>query len=112
MYFRAYVSRPDADLQVIDLLDSGVGADSEKNDGIYSRYYVDPVNPGRYNLMCIVTGSESSFIDDGQNQQQGTAIKEFNRVQSGGTFRVMSSHKFVWLNSIRPNFILLTEHII
>ena len=57
MYFRAYVSRPDADLQVIDLLDSGVGADSEKNDGIYSRYYVDPVNSGRYNLMCIATGS-------------------------------------------------------
>jgi hypothetical protein len=86
-FFRAYVERPDGVLQVIDLLDSGVGADSEKNDGIYSRYYVDPIVNGRYNLLCVVNGSESSYVDDG-NQQSNTTLGDFNRIQSGGTFRV------------------------
>ena len=88
MLFRAYVERPDTALQVIDLVDSGVGADTTKSDGIYSRYYVDLTNAGRYTLVCVVNSTQSTYIDDGQTSQQRTAIGEFNRVQSGGTFRV------------------------
>jgi hypothetical protein len=88
MLFRAYVERPDTALQVIDLLDSGVGADTTKSDGIYSRYYVDLTNAGRYTLVCVVNSTQSTYIDDGQTAQQRTTIGEFNRVQSGGTFRV------------------------
>jgi hypothetical protein len=82
------VERPDTALQVIDLLDSGVGADTTKSDGIYSRYYVDLTNAGRYTLVCVVNSTQSTYIDDGQTAQQRTTIGEFNRVQSGGTFRV------------------------
>jgi hypothetical protein len=88
MLFRAYVERPDTALQVIDLVDSGVGADTTKSDGIYSRYYVDLTNAGRYTLVCVVNSTQSTYIDDGQTAQQRTTIGEFNRVQSGGTFRV------------------------
>jgi hypothetical protein len=73
---------------VIDLVDTGVGADTTKSDGIYSRYYIDLTLSGRYTLVCVVNGSKSSYIDDGQGEEQGTTIGEFNRVQSGGTFRV------------------------
>ena len=73
---------------MIDLVDTGVGADTTKSDGIYSRYYIDLSLSGRYTLVCVVNGSKSSYIDDGQGEEQGTAMGEFNRVQSGGTFRV------------------------
>ncbi len=82
------MERPDDVLQVVDLLDSGVGADSEKNDGIYSRYYLDPIIRGRYNLVCVVKGSKSSYVDDGNQQSLG----DFNRVQSGGSFRVTNNN--------------------
>ncbi len=88
-FFRAYVERPDTALQVIDLVDTGVGADTAKSDGIYSRFYIDLTQAGRYTLVCVVNGSQSSYIDDGEDQQQRTTMGEFNRVQSGGAFRVM-----------------------
>ncbi|EFX75018.1 hypothetical protein DAPPUDRAFT_323732 [Daphnia pulex] len=85
---QAYVERPDTAIQVIDLVDTGVGADTSKSDGIYSRYYIDLSNAGRYTLVCVVNSTESSYIDDGMGQLQRTTMGDFDRVQSGGTFRV------------------------
>lgn len=82
------MERPDTAIQVIDLVDTGVGADTSKSDGIYSRYYVDLSNAGRYTLVCVVNSTESSYIEDGMGQLQRTTMGDFDRVQSGGTFRV------------------------
>lgn len=84
------MQRPDSSLQVIDLVDTGVGADTTKSDGIYSRYFLDISDSGRYTVVCVVNSTESSYIDDGMGQLQHTATGDFNRVQSGGTFRVIS----------------------
>jgi calcium-activated chloride channel regulator 4 len=85
------VQKPDDTLQVIDLVDTGVGADTTESDGIYSRYYLDLSDAGRYTVVCVVNSTESSYIDDGMGmgQLQHTSTGDFNRVESGGTFRVM-----------------------
>jgi hypothetical protein len=77
---------------VIDLVDTGVGADTQKNDGIYSRY-IDPSQAGRYTMACVVNSAESAYIDDGKAGQQRTTMGDFNRVQSGGAFRV--AHRYI-----------------
>ncbi|XP_046644860.1 calcium-activated chloride channel regulator 4-like [Daphnia pulicaria] len=85
---QAHIERPDTALQVIDLVDTGSGSDTQKNDGIYSRYYIDPSQAGRYTMACVVNSAESAYIDDGKAGQQRTTMGDFNRVQSGGAFRV------------------------
>ena len=90
---RAYVERPDAATEIVDLLDNGAGADSTKDDGIYSRYYSTPTVEGRYTFICIVNSTESTYVDDGNGQRRvkrnsKSISGDFNRVESGGTFRV------------------------
>ena len=88
--FRAYMERPETAIQVIQLLDNGVGADiNGKNDGIYSRYYIDPSSADRYTLVCDVKSTTSTYIENGEpDQQLRTATGDFARYKSGGGFRV------------------------
>ena len=78
------MERPDAQVQVIDLVDTGVGADTDKMDGIYSRYFLG-VNVGRYTLRCVVSNTSSTSVNNGQH----TAVNSLNRIQSGGACRVL-----------------------
>jgi hypothetical protein len=92
--FSAFIERPDTALQVIDLVDTGVGADEYKNDGIYSRHYIDPSNSGRYTLVCDVKSTNSTYIENGESDQQlRTTTGNFARNKSGGSFRVYLFHK-------------------
>ena len=88
--FRAIVERPDSVAQIVDLVDTGVGADTVENDGIYSRYFPAVQQQGRYTITCYVNSSSSTYIDDGKSQQMRTAVGSFNRVASGGSFRVIT----------------------
>ena len=74
--------------QVVDLVDSGVGADAIRDDGIYSRYFLAVNTLGRYTLTCVVNSTSFTFIQDGKQKQARTAIKYLKRVASGGAFRV------------------------
>ncbi|KAK4015728.1 hypothetical protein OUZ56_030702 [Daphnia magna] len=85
---RAYIEAPNAALEVVDLEDTGVGADTNKNDGIYSRYYVALSLTGRYTLVCKVNSTQTTYIETGSTARQRSAMGNFNRVQSGGAFRV------------------------
>ena len=79
------MERPDAQVQVIDLVDTGVGADTDKMDGIYSRYFLGVNVVGRYTLRCVVSNTSSTSVNNGQH----TAVNSLNRIQSGGAFRVL-----------------------
>ncbi|XP_059351101.1 calcium-activated chloride channel regulator 4-like [Daphnia carinata] len=85
---KAYIEAPNALLEVVDLEDTGVGADTNKNDGIYSRYYVALSLTGRYTLVCKVNSTQTTYIENGSTTRQRSAMGNFNRVQSGGAFRV------------------------
>ncbi|KAI9550565.1 hypothetical protein GHT06_005067 [Daphnia sinensis] len=85
---RAYVETPTAALDVVDLEDTGAGADTTKNDGIYSRFYVPVSLTGRYTLVCKVNSTGTTYIENGSTTRQRSAMGNFNRVQSGGAFRV------------------------
>ncbi|XP_057373377.1 calcium-activated chloride channel regulator 4-like [Daphnia carinata] len=84
----AHVLSPDSADHVVKLEDTGAGADTNKNDGIYSRFYVALNIVGRYTLVCEVNSTEGTYIDDGVTSQQRTTMGNFERVQSGGAFRV------------------------
>ncbi|XP_057373421.1 calcium-activated chloride channel regulator 4-like [Daphnia carinata] len=84
----AHVVSPDSADYVVKLEDTGVGADTAKNDGIYSLYYVALNVTGRYTLVCEVNSTAGTYIDDGVTSQQRTTMGNFERVQSGGAFRV------------------------
>ncbi|KAI9556636.1 hypothetical protein GHT06_016426 [Daphnia sinensis] len=84
----AHVVSPDSVDHVVQLEDNGVGADTTESDGSYSRFYVALNIPGRYTLVCEVTSAEGAYIDDGVTNQQRTTMGNFERVQSGGAFRV------------------------
>jgi hypothetical protein len=87
------VEKPDAATEIVDLLDNGAGADANKDDGVYSRYYPTVNVEGRYSFICVVNSTESTYVDDGSNHQQRVKRSSkyhgiVNRVQSGGSFRV------------------------
>ncbi|KAK4015731.1 hypothetical protein OUZ56_030705 [Daphnia magna] len=84
----AHVVSPNSADNVVQLEDNGIGGDLTENNGIYSGFYVAVYNSGRYTLVCEVNSAEGTYIDDGVTAQQRTAMGNFERVQSGGAFRV------------------------
>jgi len=46
-------------------MDNGAGADTIKNDGIYSRYFAMYTGKGRYSVRCQVTGNENTNVNGG-----------------------------------------------
>ena len=67
---KAVVERPSEGGQVypdveLDLADSGAGADSVKNDGMYARYFTHYTGQGRYSVKCQVEGDEETKVNQG-----------------------------------------------
>ena len=66
----AIVERPSEGSEVfpevtLQLADSGTGADSVKNDGIYARYFTHYTGQGRYNVKCQVVGDDDTQVNEG-----------------------------------------------
>ncbi|KAG3283536.1 calcium-activated chloride channel regulator 4A-like, partial [Ictidomys tridecemlineatus] len=101
--------------QVLELLDNGAGADSFKDDGVYSRYFTSYSEDGRYNLKVRAQGGTNSargslrrppnraayipgWVVDGvievnpprpeTNEDTQTILENFSRTASGGAFVV------------------------
>ena len=59
----------------LELFDSGAGADSIKNDGIYARYFTHYTGQGRYNVKCQVVGNDNTQVNEGfTNGKQARAV--------------------------------------
>ncbi|XP_071985305.1 calcium-activated chloride channel regulator 1-like [Engystomops pustulosus] len=101
----------------LELLDNGTGADIIKNDGIYSRYFTQFSQNGRYNLRVHVTNNNKgqSHLTLPKNRALGVQgsikdgtvtmnlpnfkipdedlnVGEFSRTASGGSFVVFDVH--------------------
>ncbi|XP_072918701.1 calcium-activated chloride channel regulator 1-like [Hemitrygon akajei] len=112
---KATVERADGNSVSIDLLDDGADPDAVRNDGVYSRYFIDFGGSGRYNLKISVQGKDGitrfaarrqghamyipGYVQNGFIQQNPpkpppiednpqTNFGSFKRVKSGGTFTV------------------------
>ncbi|XP_068095968.1 calcium-activated chloride channel regulator 4A-like isoform X2 [Hyperolius riggenbachi] len=96
----------------LELLDNGAGPDIIKNDGIYSRYFMQFSVNGRYGLKVRVEGNKSKvrlvapknralyipgFISNGtismnpprpENSDEDLNVGDFSRTASGGSFVV------------------------
>ncbi|XP_046655991.1 calcium-activated chloride channel regulator 4-like isoform X2 [Daphnia pulicaria] len=101
---KAYIVKPNDELEILDLLDNGVNADTTQDDGVYSKYFAYPNQPGRYTVKCQVNSTnhkafeQLGFIGSASPQLFGneTIIGEveripmanFTRIVSGGSFQV------------------------
>ena len=62
---RAYIEKPDEELEIVDLYDNGVNADTRAADGIYSRFFTNVTDSGRYSLKCQVWDDGSAYVSYG-----------------------------------------------
>lgn len=109
MIFRAYVQVPYGSTKVFHLHDNGVSADTFKDDGIYSGYFISATTLGRYTVNCEVWDDGSAYINDAPVIHSTTAVLkkilrnsysvktnwaksektgEFMRIANGGSFMV------------------------
>ncbi|KAG3283534.1 calcium-activated chloride channel regulator 4-like [Ictidomys tridecemlineatus] len=102
-------------IEVLELLDNGAGADTFKDDGVYSRYFTSYSENGRYNLKVRAHGGTDSarrslqyplnraayipgWVVDGviegnssrpeTTEDTQTILENFSRTASGGAFVV------------------------
>ncbi|XP_072130908.1 calcium-activated chloride channel regulator 3A-1-like [Mobula birostris] len=59
-------------LKEMELLDNGLGADVVSNDGVYSKYFLNINEHGRYNVKVRVEGKEGSTTT--ANRRDGSAM--------------------------------------
>ncbi|XP_058393099.1 calcium-activated chloride channel regulator 4-like [Diceros bicornis minor] len=101
--------------EVLQLLDNGAGADSFKNDGVYSRYFTAYSDNGRYSLKVRAHGGTNAatrslrrppnraayipgWVVNGEiegnpprpeiDEDTQTTLENFSRIASGGAFVV------------------------
>ncbi|KAE8610703.1 hypothetical protein XENTR_v10012210 [Xenopus tropicalis] len=109
----AIIEPQNGNIQTLQLLDNGAGADIIKNDGIYSKYFIQFTGNGRYNLKVRVENKEKSanlaapesralylpgFIVNGtvfrnpprpkDKVIEDQSLGDFTRTVSGGAFTV------------------------
>lgn len=105
---RAYVEKPNSEIETFDLLDNGVYADTIPNDGVYSRFYTNATLEGRYSLKCQIWDEGSAYIGLGFiGSAISTSVQDisahsrryrriptghFSRVSAGGSFKVHISN--------------------
>ncbi|XP_007173114.2 calcium-activated chloride channel regulator 4 [Balaenoptera acutorostrata] len=58
----AFIESNTGNTEVLELLDNGAGADSFKNDGVYSRYFTTFKENGRYSLKVRAHGGENAVM--------------------------------------------------
>nr|XP_032815079.1 calcium-activated chloride channel regulator 1-like [Petromyzon marinus] len=111
----AFIERPSEPVAYkLELLDNGAGADVNKDDGVYSRFFTQFTETGRYSVKVKVTGerttarlapqrhSRASFIPGFRNEKGELEVtqvpapaggqvlvpsEDFSRVASGGSFQ-------------------------
>uniref|UniRef100_A0A452T3U2 Calcium-activated chloride channel regulator 1 n=1 Tax=Ursus maritimus TaxID=29073 RepID=A0A452T3U2_URSMA len=99
----AFIESNNGKTEVLELLDNGAGADSFKNDGVYSRYFIAYSENGRYSLKVrahrganVATRylrhplNRAAHIP-GWNIQ--TTLESFTRTASGGAFVISNVSK-------------------
>nr|XP_008527927.1 PREDICTED: calcium-activated chloride channel regulator 4-like [Equus przewalskii] len=111
----AFIESNSGKTEVLQLLDNGAGADSFKNDGVYSRYFTAYSENGRYSLKVRVHGGTNAatrsirhpanraayipgWVVDGKiegnpprpkiDEDTQTPLESFSRTASGGAFVV------------------------
>nr|XP_012602989.1 calcium-activated chloride channel regulator 4 [Microcebus murinus] len=111
----AYIESQSGNTIVLELLDNGAGADSFKNDGVYSKYFTAYTENGRYSLKIRAHGGTNSatrslrhplnraayipgWVVDGEievnpprseiDEDTQTTLENFSRTASGGAFVV------------------------
>ncbi|XP_078695218.1 calcium-activated chloride channel regulator 4A-like [Branchiostoma floridae x Branchiostoma belcheri] len=108
----AYIEKPPSDdVDELQLLDNGAGADITKNDGVYSRYFLNFTAGGRYSVSVkvnndegeaasiVVTGTgrrghraalstnaEAFAVD--KNAVHSEPLDQFQRMAPGGVFEL------------------------
>uniref|UniRef100_A0A8C4K9Q9 Calcium-activated chloride channel regulator 1-like n=1 Tax=Dromaius novaehollandiae TaxID=8790 RepID=A0A8C4K9Q9_DRONO len=87
----ATIEKDKAATETIPLLDNGAGADTIKNDGIYSRYFTSFQNNGRYSLKVNAYGRETT-VRLGLRQNRALYIPGY---RENGTIQ---------MNAPRPEF--------
>ncbi|XP_062921123.1 calcium-activated chloride channel regulator 1-like isoform X2 [Mobula hypostoma] len=65
----------------VELLDNGVGADTVSNDGIYSKYFPNITEHGRYNFKVRAEGKEGSTMT--KNRRDGSAMYIIGYTENG-----------------------------
>uniref|UniRef100_A0A8C6AZ38 Calcium-activated chloride channel regulator 1 n=1 Tax=Monodon monoceros TaxID=40151 RepID=A0A8C6AZ38_MONMO len=111
----AFIESNTGKTEVLELLDNGAGADSFKNDGVYSRYFTTYKENDRYSLKVRAHGGENAvmrnlwhplnraayipgWVVDGNikgnpprpeiDENTQTNLESFTRIASGGAFVV------------------------
>ncbi|DAA31315.1 calcium-activated chloride channel regulator 4 precursor [Bos taurus] len=111
----AFIESKFGETEVLELLDNGAGADSFKNDGVYSRYFTTYKENGPYNLKVRAHGGENAvtwnlrhplnraayipgWVVDGNiegnpprpenDEDTQTNVESFTRIATGGAFVV------------------------
>ncbi|KAM5159946.1 calcium-activated chloride channel regulator 1-like [Callospermophilus lateralis] len=113
----AIIETQDGQQVTLELWDNGIGADTVKNDGIYSRYFTDYHGNGRYSLKVHVQARKNTarlslrqqpnkalyipgYVENGKiilnplrpevkDDVAESKMEEFNRLTSGGSFTVL-----------------------
>uniref|UniRef100_A0A8I3WIU4 Chloride channel accessory 4 n=1 Tax=Callithrix jacchus TaxID=9483 RepID=A0A8I3WIU4_CALJA len=111
----AFIESQSGNTEVLELLDNGAGADSFKNDGVYSRYFTAYTENGTYSLKVRVHGGTNTarlslwhplnraayipgWVVNGEieanpprpenNEDTQATLENFSRTVSGGAFVV------------------------
>ncbi|KFO28029.1 Epithelial chloride channel protein [Fukomys damarensis] len=114
----AIIESEDGNQVIMELWDNGVGADTVKNDGIYSRYFTDYHGNGRYSLKVHVQARRNTarlslrqpnkalyipgYVENGKiianpprpevkEDAAEAKVEDFSRVTSGGSFTVLGA---------------------
>uniref|UniRef100_A0A8C3WT15 Calcium-activated chloride channel regulator 1 n=1 Tax=Catagonus wagneri TaxID=51154 RepID=A0A8C3WT15_9CETA len=58
----AFIESNNGKVEVLELLDNGAGADSFKNDGVYSRYFTAYQDNGNYSLKVQASGNTKTVM--------------------------------------------------
>lgn len=69
--------KPNDESEILDLLDNGVNADTVADDGVYSKYYTNATQQGRYTVQCQVISNNDTaqglgFFGSASPQLHGT----------------------------------------
>ncbi|XP_012320214.2 calcium-activated chloride channel regulator 4 [Aotus nancymaae] len=117
----AFIESQSGNTEVLELLDNGAGADSFKNDGVYSRYFTAYTENGRYSLKVRAHGGTNTarlslrhplnraayipgWVVNGEieanpprpenNEDTQATLENFSRTASGGAFVVSQVPSF------------------
>lgn len=60
-FSRAYIEKPNQEVEIIDLFDNGANADSTYDDGVYSKYFANITQRGRYSVKCQVGQTSDDY---------------------------------------------------